>query len=338
MNDLMKVQAQEIATIIEQKRKAADPFTTTGLISQATGKELADTFIDLTINESKFLSMIRTHRTNRPAGDITKLTVSGYVLRGATENSAATETRRPTTSAVSYSTKKLVGAIDLSGEVGEDNIEGEGGRNTIMNSMLAQIANNWEELAIEGDESVVGATDYAALVSANDGFNALASLANGSHILSAAGGKASYALLTKMLRQMPTKYRDKSRLRFFVSADSFQDLVDEQAARVTQDADAVRASGMLSTRVGVPIVEIPLWPQDLAITGTASLGTFILLCDPQNLINVIQRDIRIEWQRQSRKDIDEGTVFMRNDFVIENHDAVVKATNVSIDTAASYYS
>lgn len=321
-------------------RKAAAPLITTVMNSASLRRELATRFINLVVDESELLKMVRVKRVNAPSGDITKLNVNTNVTRLATENTTATETRRPVDSALTYTTVKTVSLMDVTGEWMEDNIEGAGGRNTIVKAFTDAIANDMETLAIEGDESVSASDDYSSLVKANDGWHQLTTLALGTNIRDAGGLRPSYQLLSDMLKDMPTKYkRNRSRLKWLMSWGSAQSLVDEFAARVTAFGDQIRQTGQYPAMLGIPVVIVPLIPEDLTLVGTTgTTGSFIWLADPNNFIFIVQRDFRAEWERVPRKDADELTIHMRTDFLVENTAAIVKATDVSVFEDHSFYS
>jgi len=320
-------------------QKTASPLITTVMDSASLRRELADHFINLVVDESKLLSMVRVHRTENPSGDITKLNISTNVTRGATENTEATETRRPSDTVVTYNTAKTVSLLDVSGEWVEDNVGGPSGKNTAVQAFVSQISNDMETLAIEGDDSETGTTDYASLIKVNDGWHVLTSAAEGAHIVDANSTRTSYELLSEMLRAMPTKWkRNPSQLRWMMSWGAAQDLVDEFADRNTLYGDQMRREGQLPPLLGIPVEIIPKIPEDLTLTGTdGTTGTFIWLCNPQNFIYVVQRDFKAEWERVPRKDADELTIHMRTDFVVEETDSVVKATDVSVWTGHSFY-
>jgi len=328
-----------LPTKAQRLRKAADPLLTTVMNSASLSRELANRFIDLTVEETVLLKMVRVHRTDSSSGDITKLNVSGPITRGAGENSTFSETRRPSDSVVTYTTAKSVSGMDITGEWSEDNIEGQGGINTVVKSFTSAIGNDMETLSIEGDDSVVGADDTSQLLVINDGFHVLTASGTGTHIVGAAAKQFSYKLASDMLRAMPTKWKQNiTNLRWMMSWDTAQSYVDEAAARGTAYGDQIRQTGKLPPICGIQPEIVPKIPQDLTLSGTADLnGTFIWLCDPRNLIYVVQRMFKLERERVPRKDREEFTAHMRTDFVIENTDAVVKATNVTVTSSAAYY-
>lgn len=329
----------ETDVIRSRSRKTADPLLTTVMNSASLRRQLATSFINQVVDESTLLKMVRVMPVDAPSGDITKLNVNTHVTRGATENTASTETRRPVDSALTFTVKKTVSLMDVTGEWGEDNIEGEGGRSTAVTAFYRAIANDMETLAIEGDESVSGSTDYAALVSVNDGFHVQTGTDDGTYILNAGATRTSYKLLSQMLRLMPTKWKaNKSDLRWFMSWNAAQDLVDEMTTRGTVFADSTLQNGVPPRILGIPIEIIPMIPEDLSLTGTSgTTGTFIWLTRPNNFIYVVLRDFKAEWERVPRSDKDELTIHMRTDFLVEEATAVVKATNVSHYEEVAYY-
>jgi len=321
----------------EEFRKAALATGDFGAGSLRT--EAATAFISSVVDESVLLKNVRLHLTDSPSGNIAKLSVTGPVTRQATENTAVTETRKPTNSNVPYVTAKTTSAIDISGEVTEDNIEGPSGQTTIMNAMTAQIANDMEILAIEGDDSNSGSEDIDELLKTNDGYHVKTASGTGAHIVDAGGLRTSFKLLSTMLRAMPSKWKkDLTKLRWIISTNAAQDLVDEWQTRATPGGDVMIRDGVLAAVHGIQPLIIPLIPEDLEIDGTAgSTGSFIWLTDPKNFIYVVQRALTIEWMRQPRADTNEGTVHMRTDFIIEEIDKVVKAVNLNVDTDVAYY-
>lgn len=324
---------------VEHVSKAAQPIDTTAFQTSGLGKEMADAFIDQVVDESALLKAVRVWRTNRPSGEISKLDIVGYVTEKATENMTSTETRRPTNTTLEYTNKKRRSQWDITGEVEEDNIEGNGYRQTLMNMFTKAIANDSETLAIEGDESQAGTDDYSRLVKTNDGYHVQTTAADGTNIVNAGAKRVSWKLLKKMLRTLPTKYRTPaamSQLRWIMSSNVVLDLQEEAEERQTGLGDMMYVGGELKP-LRIPILEVPLLPENLAVTGTDSTGTFIWLTAPQNLIWVIQRALRFHVEEVPRYDRLEVTAFMRDDFLVQTPEAVVKATNIVVDEAVARF-
>ena len=351
----MKLTAEDLAAMIRSGqvplpaqsagaqliKKAVDPLVTSDFDAGSLKQELADTFINQVVDLSTFLKLIRVHKTDAPSGEIAKLNITGPVTGQATENTKYDYSHKPSNTNVAFATKKTVSAIDISGEVGEDNIEGESGKTKIMTAFVDQVSNDMEQLGLEGDESIVAvATATQRLLKANDGFHTLCVDDASVNDVDAGGLRGSYALLTEMVRTMPNKWlRNPGNLRFFVCPQTAMDLQSEWAGRLTDMGDKQRTTDLLPPAHGIQIVPIPMLPNDLAINGTSgSTGTFIWLADPKNFVYVVQRALTIEWNRVARSDTDEGTLHMRTDFIIEEGASIVMANNVNVNTAVALYS
>jgi len=329
----------EFGAGVEFVKKTADPLLSSTLATQATARQLAETFVRLAVDESTLLREIRTLFVNEPSGDIAKLNISGHFVRKATENTADTETRRPVTSGLTYTTVKARAQMDVPAETIEDNIEGEGGMAAFTDAFMVGISNDLEMLAIQGDSSLSGTDDESMLLKTNDGFHVLSTTALGTHTKNAGAKRVSWKLLSEMYRDLPTKYRrNRANLRWIAHPDVFLDLQGEIVERTTGLGDlAYQNDAGQFAPLGIRPLEVALLPTDLTATGTDSTGTFIMLCDPRNLIHVVQRRLRVATKKAIRKDIFEVTALIRNDFLIENTDAVVKATDVVLDTSASRF-
>lgn len=327
----------------ESLSKAA--FATGDMPAGSIKRADADRFINLMVDQSTLLKAIRVVRTDSPSGTFSKLDVSGPVTRIAAQGTDPSDTRKPTNTVVSYAVAKTISCLDITGEVMEDNPEGESGKNTILDAMLMQIGNDMEQLAIEGDSSISGTSDEELLLKANDGFLKLTASGTGAHQVDAAGDAPSTQLLKAMLKKLPTRYRrDKNKLRWIMSENTAlvlsQQLTNAGNANAFRSAlgDSTLVDGGLPKIHGISPLIVPLMPEDLTIDGTSGdAGAAIWLCDPMNLIYVVLRDLAVEWMRQPRKDTDEATITMRTDFCVENTDAVVRAMNVNLEDDAAYY-
>lgn len=259
--------AEELGLLsAEGAAKAADPLTTTSAVSTDSvglSKDIPDKFIDLMVDESTLLKNIRLFRTNKPSGDLAKLDVIGNITEQATENGTSTETRRTTTTSVPYVNKKLRAQFDITTELGEDNIEGESGISTILGSLMKAVGNDVETLAIQGDDSVGGSTDFARLQKANDGFNVLTAAGTGTHQLGVANAQISWRMLSDMIAALPTRYRGgnwKSNYRFIMSPNAKIRLMNEAQTRATGLGDGVWVGNDNLAPLGIQVMEVPLIP------------------------------------------------------------------------------
>lgn len=321
-------------------KKAADPFLTTSLHDAATAEDKAEAFIRLYVDESALLRAIRTEYKDAAAGTIPKLDLAGHVAEQATENNTITETRRPTTTGLDYATAKVRAAMDISAEAEEDNVAGKAtGRQALLEAFMTRLGNDEEELAIQGDSSLTSTDDTSRLLKTNDGFHVLTAIGEGAHIMSAGSTRPSTKLFMDMMDNLPTKYwRNEANLRWIMSPRTRLRLVRDLYDRTTDLGDQMFTAGNVLAPLGIPIIEAPLMPTDLSATGTDSTGTIIWLTDPRNFVHIVQRRVETHIEFKPRKDVFEVTAYFRDDFIVENTDAVVKATDVLLDKAVSAYS
>lgn len=335
---------EELANVLnigrrESMVKGANPITTstfssTGGISQ----ELADRFITLTRDESVLLKAVGLHRASSPSGEFTKLDVTGYITEQATEHGSSSETRKPVNTLLEYATKKTRSNFDITSEVSVDTVEGSRGSNVILDALIMAVKNNMELLSIRGDTSIGGSDDLSRLLKTNDGWNVLTTLTLGTHIKDAGAKRPSLELLRRMLMDLPTRYRTNlNELRWIMSANTVLDLVGEIQGRATALGDTA-VQGTPAIRIhGIPILEIPLMPENLSVSGTDSTGTIIWLTNPKNFMYIVWQDLQVHQDFRPRTDTTEVTAYMRTDFLVVNTDAVVKATNVILDSTAGRF-
>lgn len=290
--------------------------------------EQFDRFVDLTIDESVMLKMVRVERRSKPRGEIDKLNIGQPVTESATENADTGNVYNPTFSKVEYTVKKVRSAFDLSTEALRENIEGENFRETLMNSFAKRIATDLELLAIQGD-TVKYANDntpLGRLLKRLDGWYVQTN--TGCNYVDAGGAPVSKELFSKMIKALPTKYRQAyGDLRFFVSPTVYQDFVDTLSDRATALGDAALSGATPVTVYGIPVIPVPMIPENL---GPNQNQTFIWLTFPKNFIMVIFREITVHWEFRPRKDAWENTTYTQVDFIIEDKEAIVRADNVGL--------
>lgn len=326
----------------EALNKAVDPLATSG-----PGKNLRDTpdadafagqlgggtpnpyltdierqfLVDTIIDESVLFGEIRTYQMNRPMVEIPRMTLGSKILQahkaGGHPESREGDDVKPTWTTMELVASKLVLPWTVTEEFLEDNPEGEDVANTIATAMGIQVANDLEDLAINGDETLVGDRLYQA----NNGFLKLHALGNGPAIVSNA--PFSTDVLDAMVRAMPTKYaRNLQNLRFYMGPNLRHDFVASIAARQGALADQF-LTGLLGdpTFGGIP----------LRVVTTMPAGT-IMLCDPKLLVFGVYREMKLRQTNDGmnavRRDERYYMLSMRVDFMIENVEAVVVATNV----------
>jgi len=342
-----------MATQEEILAKAGE--VTTSVVSNASGgilkPEQSNRFLDYVVDQSVLMKNARIVRMRTPQMEIDKLNVGTQLMRKATEatndgsNSAVTFTK------VSISTVKLRLDWALSTEALEDNIEGASLEDHIAQVMARQTANDLDDLLINGNTA-----SGNNLLKALDGFTKL-TLA-GATVVDEGGNNISRATFDRILRNMPTKYLQKrNELRFYSGPGLVQDVAfslqsPNSATAATAGAPApgstfgeqaffqgsVRANGGPGATglapYGIPLVEIPLHPQNVAgdYSGASGSHGYIELSFPNNKIVGLHRDITVYRQFQPKTDTIEYTQFMRLGCQIEELSSVVFAKNVKLRT------
>lgn len=326
----------ESGTLLEKALQTTD-FSA----SNTLGVDEADMFISEVVAESMILSQCTVWRTTKASGQLSFYDLPGYILETVAENQDTSNTHKPTFRKVPFQTEKARAAIDITSEALEDNIEGPAFQAKLMSDIIKRIADNSEVLGWVGDESQAGSDTYSLLLKTNDGWIKQMTTANGCNILSGNGRRLSFAMLDRMFAKLPHKYKNPatlSQFRWVISYGSAVALVTDGSARATNLGDQFRTTGQLPPVHGIPFLIVPLFPEDQAISGTASLGSEVLLLDPKNLVYVVQRDVSSEWERKPRNDRWEGTFYLRSDYVIKDIPAIVRCDDVSVDPAVALYS
>lgn len=285
--------------------------------------EQNDTFIRNLIDQPTILKVCRTVPMAGPEQKINKIGFGQRILFPAsqtgTQEDAGSNGRwlakanrsKPTTSQVSLVTKEVIAEVRIPYEVLEDNIEGQSMTNTILALIAERAALDLEELMLLGDTA--SGDPYLALM---DGVIKRST----AHTVDCIGITEYAEAFNTIKKNLPTKYRrNQGSMRFFTGMDFESDYRLKVALRGTNLGDTILTTNAPLPVLGVPMVGAALMP-----------NTKALFCDPQNLIFGIQRNVRIEQDRdiRSREVIIVLTARVANQ--IEEIDAVVRATNLGV--------
>jgi len=328
------------AETIRMFQKAA--LQTTDFGTNQLSRDEADMFISEVVARSKFFGLCTIWRTNASSGQLNFFDLPDYIIEHADEAEDVTEGSkfRPTFRRCRFVTEKARAAIDITRESDEDNIEGPGFRSNLMSAVTTKVANNLETLGWSGDENQAGTDSYSKLLRVNDGWLKQLTTANGCNVTTGGGARLSFKLLDRVYASVPVQYKTdewRARARWIVSPDSALALVTDGSTRATNLGDQLRTTGTLPPVHGIPFEIINQFPQTNAISGTASLGSQLILGDPKNFVAVIQRQVSSEWERKPRKDLDEGTIYTRTDYVVKKFDDLVYCDDISVDPAVALY-
>ena len=271
----------------------------------------ADKFITFVIDESVMKNNVRIRRMQAPVEELDRLHLGTRVAKAkieATANAAA-DSVTVSGSQIILNTVALVVPWEISWDTLEDNIEGENFEDTLMQEIAAALANDLEELAIQGD--TLSGDTYLAL---KDGWIKLMK-ADGAIDVDTSGfttKSLNKNHFSKLLKGLATKYRrQRSRLRFFCNPDDEQDYRSSLTGRATNLGDNALTGNETLRVYSVELVPVPYIPQ-----GTVILSHY------QNFIFGIWRRIRLEKDKDIYKGVREYAFHMRVGFAVEKGEAV----------------
>lgn len=290
--------------------------------------ERSTSFIQDLITGSAFLGMTRWVTMNSPQMQIDKIGINSRVLHGA--NTAFTgsdpnylEARHlesskwvtPTIGHIDLSTKELIGVLPIPYEVVEDNIERGQLVNTLNSMTAARAAQDLQELVLYGDTSISSVTDDL-LCKADGAFKRISS-----SIVDCAGTPFNRRHVARAEKAIDEAYLvKKDTWGIYVPLSTETDYRSMRADRMTSLGDANEEGRLPVSILGYRMVGIPGMTR-----GSA------LMINPKNIIFGIQRQIRVE----ADKDIRARTMYfvytLRCDVQVEETRAACKFTNIGED-------
>jgi hypothetical protein len=305
-------------TVLEKADLALADLTAGGGLLQPAQ---AQKFIRILIDESVILKQGTVVPMKSPKQLIEKIRFGGRILRAGSEAAAlpSGDRSKPDLSQVELDAQLFKAEVRLNNEVLEDSIERGQLRQTIMQLMAEAISRDIDEVIIRGD-TTSGDPFLAKL-------NGILKQAT-SNIVDAQNQSTNKGIFRDMLKSMPSAFlRNKREMRFFTSVDSEIDYRDSLAERATVVGDKFLEQDEPVAYSGVPVVDVPLFPENLGIGTNA---TNVLLTDPKNINVGIWRNIRVE----TDKLVSEGVLIivatLRFDVKFAEETAVVKAINVKV--------
>ena len=258
----------------------ADALATQGKLSDAQ----SDRFIDYVVDESVLKNNARIVRFRNENLIIDKIGIGRRAAVPKVEARDPGMRRGVTTSKVTLTPKEIMIPMEIGDTFREINVEGDDVEDHIIQMFAAQLANDMEELAINGN--VLGPADTesnyfdtgSTTKYVKDAYLALLDgwldLADGANIVDGLGQNVGLSIFSKALRALPTKFRrNKKALRWYMSPDLHQLYLEKLATRATALGDAA-AGGAAHGPFGIPVVEVPLLDltptvvEHIVLTGT----------------------------------------------------------------------
>jgi len=241
---------------------------TTSTLAQggALNDKQSEAFVRLIRESTALLGKVRLRRMTQGTEEINKLNLGEPITVKGAENTDSGNDWSPKFNTVTLTALKITSSWNIPTETFQNNIEQNGFEQTLMESASQRIAQDTEELAIEGDTTISGTTPRESLLKANDGW---AKLTESAHIVDANGENISKGLLLAGLRRMPKQYKKrKNELRFLVSDAIAEDWLERISDRQTNLGDAA-LEGAVATAFGIKIVEIPNIPDTDSVAVTS---------------------------------------------------------------------
>lgn len=246
--------------------------------------EQSEKFIDYIYDQSMLKGLARLEKVTATERTIEKIGIGNRVAYPKAEASDPQIRRLVSTSKVTLAPKEIIVPFEIGDRLLKYNIEGGNLADHIIKMMATQLANNLDQLWLDGnDDGVVqlegdifdsgSSTLYVKdkYLSLFDGF---LKLAEGANVYDAANAALSPAVFNKALMALPVKYRrDRSALRFLLSPDheqGYREVVSNRATRSGEDA--LNGNGPM-TPFGVPLMPIPLMERNPLYVEASTANT-----------------------------------------------------------------
>lgn len=324
--------------------------------------EEADRFIDYIVDESVMKNHARIVRMNKSTKTIRGLGLgSGDFLRPGTTFSSSEYKKTLSEQAITLNSVKIRGCIAIFDDDLEDNVEGDNFVDHLMKMVAKKISNELDVAYWIGDTgsgNSYGDTDIRSLWDGwrfriangdTDGDTYYNSVTGGSSVLDAEddatfvleAGKIAMVSDTapynwdfkynRILQELDSKYKvvGLNNLAFYNNDNVTQNYIEALSARSTILGDNA-ILGQAAIQYGmVPIVTCPNMPITMDGTtqatekSTGGAYTDVMLTPNGNLIIGIQRDIKIESQREAADEATYWFYTMRVVPAIENINACV---------------
>lgn len=242
-----------------EKMLTTSSFFSAGLLQP----EQQDQFISYVRGESTLLRAARFVRMDRFVMEIDKLHIGEPITESASEATGSTYDADAAFTKVTLTAQKIRSRLPYSVETLIANIEQARFESTIIRRMSERIGIDMEHLALNGDTAYTPTnTPEGRLLTR---FNGWAKQCEGGHILDAGGDTIRKEIFAEAKSRLPKDFRRDPGLRFLASQNIADDWLHSLADHGTEiGVGALR--GQTVRPFGVPLVEVPLIPDDLPVT------------------------------------------------------------------------
>lgn len=316
----------KVKDLLAKADMALSDLTTAGLMNP----EQSENFIRILAQDTNLLNDVRTIPMARPKMIVNKLDLASRALHIANQGLissplsgeegpralARANRTKVTTSKVELDTYEVIAEVNLPYEVLEDNIEGGAIDNTqfqatVLSKLAERIRIDIEDVIINGD---TGSVD--PFLAERDGVLRLTS----SNVVNNSGAALDAVTFNEMVQTLPDKFkRVINRYKYYTSHNKRLQYMMQVAQRQTGLGDSVLVGGdgQNFAPFGIPLVGVASMPSAQA-----------LLIDPSNILFGVQRQMRMEFDKDTRERVLIMVFTMRFDFKLEQEDMVVKAINI----------
>jgi len=303
-------------TFIEKADLAVSDLVTEGGFLNA---EQAREFFEIMIEDSVLMGLLTVKPMTSPSFELSKMGFLGRVLRGAVEGQGLGdgERVRPNLGKTTLTTVEFIAEVRVPYAAVEDNVAQGQFVPFVMQLLGKAVARDIEDIVINGDTA-----GGDPVLDKLDGFLKQAT----SLVVTTGQTRLTKSILKQMAQTMPSQFfRGSQGMAYITSKNAVIDYADSLASRATPLGDKMLVEAADAEYNSTPVIAIPKFPEDL---GGGTNETNVLYSEIKNMVVGIQRDVRIETDRDisAREWIIVTTV--RFDAKFTHEPAVVKATEV----------
>lgn len=301
-------------TIINKAGTIETSVVTSGLLQPYQAKK----FLQQTFDATPLMKAIRHVTRAEKSGEIDKIGIGKRKLRAKVENVDDGYRAGVEFGSIHYETKAVRLPWEITEETIRQNTEGENFEATVTNLMTTQVGVDTEDLLINGDENTKPDDPDYDFLKLNDGIKKL--ITNGGHIVDVNGAEdMEMEMFYKAVASIPNRFNN-GKLRWLMSPTRAQQWELFLLNKVINNGGVV-PEALYKSPVAIPSMEVPNLSDDV-----------VILCEPQNIIEVNTYTIKIRKDSTSKDAImqDKRFYVVHFDFdaLIEELDATAIITGL----------
>lgn len=301
-------------TIINKAGTIETSVVTSGLLQPYQAKK----FLQQTFDATPLMKAIRHVTRAEKSGEIDKIGIGKRKLRAKVENVDDGYRAGVEFGSIHYETKAVRLPWEITEETIRQNIEGENFEATVTNLMTTQVGVDTEDLLVNGDENTKPDDPDYDFLKLNDGIKKL--ITNGGHIVDVNGAEdMGMEMFYKAVASIPNRFNN-GKLRWLMSPTRAQQWELFLLNKVINNGGVV-PEALYKSPVAIPSMEVPNLSDDV-----------VILCEPQNIIEVNTYTIKIRKDSTSKDAImqDKRFYVVHFDFdaLIEELDATAIITGL----------